>query len=87
MDRYDGPRERLLAVFGGQGEVFAQPGYRGCAFARASAESHPGDQAEQAGVPEPEVLARLGGRPARRGAGPCDEVMAATAGTCPCMWH
>jgi AcrR family transcriptional regulator len=45
---YDTPRERLLAVFEGQGELFAQPGYRGCAFARASAESHPGDLAEQA---------------------------------------
>jgi AcrR family transcriptional regulator len=77
VDRYDTPRERLLAVFEGQGELFAQPGYRGCAFARASAESHPGDPAEraaegyrrwvrelltslsaQAGVAEPEVLAR-----------------------------
>jgi AcrR family transcriptional regulator len=77
VERYDAPRERLLAVFEGQGELFAQPDYRGCAFARASAESHPGDLAEQAaeayrhwvralltdlaaqaGVPEPEVLAR-----------------------------
>ena len=77
VDRYDTPRERLLAVFEGQGELFAQPNYRGCAFARASAESHPGDPAEraaegyrrwvrdlliklatEAGVPEPEVLAR-----------------------------
>ncbi len=77
VERYDTPRERLLAVFEGQGELFAQPGYRGCAFARASAESEPGDLAEQAaeayrrwvralltqlaaqaGVPEPEVLAR-----------------------------
>ncbi|HEY1619403.1 MAG TPA: TetR/AcrR family transcriptional regulator [Streptosporangiaceae bacterium] len=48
VERYDSPRERLLAVFEGQGELFAQPGYRGCAFARASAESQPGDQAEQA---------------------------------------
>ena len=48
VDRYDTPRERLLAVFDGQGELFAQTGYRGCAFARASAESHPGDPAEQA---------------------------------------
>ena len=48
VDRYDTPRERLLAVFEGQGELFAQPDYRGCAFARASAESHPGDVAEQA---------------------------------------
>ena len=77
VERYDTPRERLLAVFEGQGELFAQPDYRGCAFARASAESHPGDLAEQAaedyrrwvrtlltelaaqaGVLEPEVLAR-----------------------------
>jgi AcrR family transcriptional regulator len=48
VERYDTPRERLLAVFEGQEELFTQPGYRGCAFARASAESHPGDQAEQA---------------------------------------
>src|SRR5215470_12981625 len=48
VDRYDTPRERLLAVFEGQRELFAQPGYRGCAFARASAESHPGDPAERA---------------------------------------
>ena len=48
VDRYDAPRERLLAVFEGQAELFAQPDYRGCAFARASAESHPGDSAERA---------------------------------------
>ena len=48
VDRYDTPRERLLAVFEGQGDLFAQPDYRGCAFARASAESHPGDLVEQA---------------------------------------
>ena len=48
IDRHDTPRERLLAVFEGQGELFARPGYRGCAFARASAESVPGDPAELA---------------------------------------
>jgi AcrR family transcriptional regulator len=48
VERYDTPRERLLAVFEGQAELFAQPGYRGCAFARASAESSPGDLSEQA---------------------------------------
>ncbi len=48
VERYDTPRERLLAVFEGQGELFAQPDYRGCAFNRASAESQPGDLTEQA---------------------------------------
>jgi AcrR family transcriptional regulator len=77
VDRYDAPCERLLAVFEAQAEIAAEAGYRGCAFARASAESHPGDLVEQAtstyrgwvrglftelarqaGVPEPQVLAR-----------------------------
>jgi len=48
VERYDTPRERLLAVFEGQGELFTKTDYRGCAFSRASAESHPGDVAEQA---------------------------------------
>jgi AcrR family transcriptional regulator len=48
VERYDTPRERLLAVFEGQGELFAQEDYRGCAFARATAESHPGDLVERA---------------------------------------
>jgi AcrR family transcriptional regulator len=48
VERYDTPRDRLLAVFEGQGELFARPDYRGCAFVRASAESQPGDLAEQA---------------------------------------
>lgn len=33
------PRERLLAVFDAQGEAFADPGYRGCPFMRATAEA------------------------------------------------
>ena len=48
VERYDTPRDRVLAVFEAQGDMFAEPGYRGCAFARASAESHPGDLVEQA---------------------------------------
>ena len=48
VDRHGTPREQLLAVFDGQAELFARPGYRGCAFARASAESRPGDPADQA---------------------------------------
>ena len=48
VERCDTPRERLLGVFEAQRDLFAEPGYRGCAFARASAESHPGDLVEQA---------------------------------------
>ncbi|WP_199791363.1 TetR/AcrR family transcriptional regulator [Streptomyces sp. 142MFCol3.1] len=33
------PRERLLGIFDAQGEAFAEPGYRGCAFMRATAEA------------------------------------------------
>jgi len=39
------PRERVLAVFDAQAEQFAVPGYRGCAFAAAAAESEPGSAA------------------------------------------
>jgi AcrR family transcriptional regulator len=46
--RFDTPRERLLAVFEAQGELFAQPGFHGCAFVSASAESRSGDVVEQA---------------------------------------
>jgi AcrR family transcriptional regulator len=48
LKHYDSPRDRLLGVFDVQAELFSEPGYRGCAFARASAESHPGDLVEQA---------------------------------------
>ena len=61
VERYDTPRERLLAVFEGQGELFAQgPDYRGCAFARASAESHPGDMVEQGRSGLPRLCRYLG---------------------------
>ena len=46
--RYDTPRDRLLGVFESQAELSAEQGYRGCAFVRANAEAHPGDQVEQA---------------------------------------
>ena len=39
LERYSDPRERLLGVFEAQGELFAEQGYRGCAFVSASAES------------------------------------------------
>jgi AcrR family transcriptional regulator len=47
IERYADPRDRLLGVFEAQGETFAQPGFRGCAFVSASAES-PGELVEQA---------------------------------------
>src|SRR3984957_8791829 len=47
LERYSDPRERLLGVFEAQGELFAAPGFRGCAFVSASAES-PGELVEQA---------------------------------------
>src|SRR3984957_18630649 len=47
LARYSDPRERLLGVFEAQGELFAAPGFRGCAFVSASAES-PGELVEQA---------------------------------------
>jgi AcrR family transcriptional regulator len=48
LDRYDTPRERLLGVFQAQGELFATPGFHGCAFVSASAEARPGSTVEQA---------------------------------------
>jgi AcrR family transcriptional regulator len=48
IERFETPRERLLGVFEAQGELFAEPGFRGCAFVSASAEAQPGDQVEQA---------------------------------------
>jgi AcrR family transcriptional regulator len=36
------PRERILAVFAAQAELFAEPGFRGCAFVAASIEASPG---------------------------------------------
>ncbi|MFI5635676.1 TetR/AcrR family transcriptional regulator [Streptomyces sp. NPDC051664] len=42
LAQIDTPRERILAVFDVLGRVFAEPGFRGCAFLNASAESVPG---------------------------------------------
>jgi AcrR family transcriptional regulator len=46
LERCTDPRMRLLAVFDAQGELFAEPGFRGCAFASAYAES-PGESVSQ----------------------------------------
>jgi AcrR family transcriptional regulator len=42
------PRRRILAVFEAQAQIFAQPGFRGCAFIAALAEAPLGGQVEEA---------------------------------------
>src|SRR5689334_1114174 len=39
LERFDNPRDRLLGVFDVLAELTATPGFRGCAFYNASAES------------------------------------------------
>jgi AcrR family transcriptional regulator len=46
--RYHSPRERMLGVFDVLAERIALPGFRGCAFVNASAESPSGGVVEQA---------------------------------------
>jgi AcrR family transcriptional regulator len=48
VERHRSPRKRLLAVFEAQGEIVAQPGFRGCAFVAATAEASHGGVIEQA---------------------------------------
>ena len=45
--RFDTPRERLLGVFEVQGLLFAEPGFHGCAFVGANAESSAGTSVEE----------------------------------------
>jgi AcrR family transcriptional regulator len=42
LARYATPKEKILAVFDSMAEAVAKPDFRGCAFARASAEARPG---------------------------------------------
>ena len=48
VERHRSPRKRLLAVFEAQGQLFAQRGFRGCAFIAATAEAPRGGLIEQA---------------------------------------
>jgi AcrR family transcriptional regulator len=48
LDRYEGPRAKLLGVFDFLTDSYEQPTFRGCAFVNASAESLPGGPAEEA---------------------------------------
>jgi AcrR family transcriptional regulator len=45
--RFGTPRERLLGVFEIQGLSFSEPGFRGCAFVGANAESSPGSVVDE----------------------------------------
>src|SRR4051794_4390449 len=47
--RYTTPRERLLGMFEVQALRFSETGFRGCAFARASAEAAEGSSVDEAG--------------------------------------
>ena len=47
LERYGDPRDKLLGIYEAQGELFAEPGFRGCAFVSASAES-PGEAVSRA---------------------------------------
>lgn len=39
IEKYDNPKDKLLGIFEAQRDVLSRPGYRGCAFVNASAES------------------------------------------------
>jgi AcrR family transcriptional regulator len=43
LERGSDPRERILTMFDGLAESAAQPGYRGCAFVKASSEGPRGE--------------------------------------------
>jgi AcrR family transcriptional regulator len=45
LDGVTDPREKILAIFTAQEQVFTTPGFHGCAFANATAESQPGSVA------------------------------------------
>ncbi|MFD4504672.1 TetR/AcrR family transcriptional regulator [Streptomyces sp. NPDC058457] len=48
VDGADNPRDRLLAVFDAQAELFTEQDYHGCAFVAASAEAKHGSAIEEA---------------------------------------
>jgi AcrR family transcriptional regulator len=48
IGRFDDPRQKILAVFDAQAEMFEQPDFRGCAFIAASTEAPAGGLVERA---------------------------------------
>jgi AcrR family transcriptional regulator len=62
VERHREPRKRLLAVFEAQGELFAEPGFRGCAIVTATAEAADGSIIDKAAESyRAEMLALLTG--------------------------
>jgi AcrR family transcriptional regulator len=59
IGRYETPRDRLLGVFDVLASSSADPGFRGCAFVNASAESEPGSSVEAASDESRAWLRRL----------------------------
>ena len=47
LQRYATPRDRILGVFDLQAELVGEPGFRGCAFVRASSELKPGSPVKE----------------------------------------
>jgi AcrR family transcriptional regulator len=48
IERVDDPRQKILAVFDAQAQLFKQPDFKGCAFTAASTEARPGGLVENA---------------------------------------
>ena len=44
LSHYDSPEEKILSIFDLLGELAAQPGFRGCAFVRASVDASSSDR-------------------------------------------
>jgi AcrR family transcriptional regulator len=48
IERFEDPRQKILAVFDAQAQLFEQPDFNGCAFIAASTEARPGGLVENA---------------------------------------
>jgi AcrR family transcriptional regulator len=48
IERFDDPRQKILAVFDAQAQLFEQPDFNGCAFIAAATEARPGGLVENA---------------------------------------
>ena len=48
IERFDDPRQKIMAVFDAQAQLFKEPDFNGCAFIAASIEARPGGLVESA---------------------------------------